>query len=576
MADIKLNWPNIHAVRARIPELVDTKAEAKALRSRLVDQPVAMTPGRLSGVLYRLEQVAAGPTAFTAGGHGLPDVRPYAVIDGAAVIEIHGDLFHRGTGNPFLDAWFGIRSYDSIAAELDAALADGEVERILLHVDSPGGEVSGAFDLADKIYAARDVKPIVAVAEDMAASAGYLLASSAGSCFVTQSGITGSIGIVCARLDASEYESRAGIRLHVVTSGARKADGTPSVPFSDDERAALEAHIAEYFDLFVEKVARNRGLSDAAIRGLEAGIFVGSTGLELGLVDGVATASQILEQAVDVASASQPNTNQETGMSRVCPVKAGENLGRVLNDAIAEQESDERTREAIVGELAESAGVEADRVEGIASGEIACPEMAELEGLAEGLGVEVSVLVEAAEADGCEYPDGSEDDATSDDEEEMTAEGTGPDAKRRIAAPNKEARMSAREKKLQAELEAAKASLAAVEEREKARVITTHAKAGRVVPSMRKAIDKLAEVMTVEELDTHLAAFPVVTHAAPTGEVDGEAPAKTDDKLVSRALGISLETIRRFGDVESVSCDGKYARLIDGTVIETRELGGRA
>ena len=74
--------------------------------------------------------------------------QPYAVVDGIAVIEITGTLVHRG-------AWIGqssgLTSYEGIAAQLQAALADPGVRGIALEIDSFGGEVAGAFDLADRI-----------------------------------------------------------------------------------------------------------------------------------------------------------------------------------------------------------------------------------------------------------------------------------------------------------------------------------------------------------------------------------------------------------------------------------------
>lgn len=84
--------------------------------------------------------------------HQQNGTQPFAMIDGIAVIEIAGTLVHRG-------AWIGqssgLTSYEGIAAQLQAALADPGVRGIALDIDSFGGEVAGAFDLADRIRAAR-------------------------------------------------------------------------------------------------------------------------------------------------------------------------------------------------------------------------------------------------------------------------------------------------------------------------------------------------------------------------------------------------------------------------------------
>lgn len=60
--------------------------------------------------------------------------------------------------------------------QIEKAFEDKEIETILLDIDSPGGEVSGVFDLSDFIYEARKCKKIVAMANDDAYSAAYAIA----------------------------------------------------------------------------------------------------------------------------------------------------------------------------------------------------------------------------------------------------------------------------------------------------------------------------------------------------------------------------------------------------------------
>lgn len=68
-----------------------------------------------------------------------------------------------------------------IAARLQAALADPGIRGIALDIDSFGGEVAGAFDLADRIRAARHVKPVQAFVADHALSAAYASCRLTGS-----------------------------------------------------------------------------------------------------------------------------------------------------------------------------------------------------------------------------------------------------------------------------------------------------------------------------------------------------------------------------------------------------------
>ena len=141
------------------------------LAARLFGVPLAIHRPKLDiilsvlGARIGLADLAA-PVGYT------PAARASTPASGkVAVISIHGTLVRRTSG---LEAESGLASYTGIAAQLDASLASPEVAAILLDVDSPGGESGGVFDLADRIRAASQVKPVWAVANDMAFSASAL------------------------------------------------------------------------------------------------------------------------------------------------------------------------------------------------------------------------------------------------------------------------------------------------------------------------------------------------------------------------------------------------------------------
>jgi ClpP class serine protease len=133
------------------------------------------------------------------------------------------------------------------------------VRAILLDVDSPGGETGGVFDLADRIRAASRVKPVWAVANDMAFSAAYALASAAERVFVSRTSGVGSIGVIALHADQSAKDEQDGVRYTTVFAGARKNDLNPHAPLSDEAFAGLEAEVNRVYDLFVGTVAQHRG-----------------------------------------------------------------------------------------------------------------------------------------------------------------------------------------------------------------------------------------------------------------------------------------------------------------------------
>jgi len=163
--------------------------------------------------------------------HQQEGTQPYALVDGIAVIEIAGTLVHRG-------AWIGrssgLTSYEGIAAQIDAALADPSVRGIALDIDSFGGEVAGAFDLADRIRAARAQKPVQALIAEHALSAGYAIASQADRIILPRTGAVGSIGVVALHAEMSGMLEQKGVAVTLIHAGAHKLDANPYQPLPGD------------------------------------------------------------------------------------------------------------------------------------------------------------------------------------------------------------------------------------------------------------------------------------------------------------------------------------------------------
>jgi signal peptide peptidase SppA len=213
--------------------------------------------------------------------------QPYAMVDGIAVIEIAGTLVHRG-------AWIGqssgLTSYEGIAAQLQAALADPAVLGIVLDIDSFGGEVAGAFDLADRIRAARAKKPVQAFVAEHALSAGYVLASQADRIILPRTGAVGSIGVVALHTDMSGALDQKGIAVTLIHAGIHKIDANPYQPLPDAVHDQMQRELEVVRFLFAETVAAGRGnrLSHATALATEAAVFRGADAVAAGLADELA------------------------------------------------------------------------------------------------------------------------------------------------------------------------------------------------------------------------------------------------------------------------------------------------
>jgi len=218
--------------------------------------------------------------------------RGYDLLGPAAVIPIKGLLVQR-TGS--LRPYSGMTGYDGIRQAAFAAAEDPAAKAIVLHVNSGGGDVAGCFDLVDDLYALKADKPIYTIMDEVGFSAAYAL-GSVGKIFVPRTGGTGSIGVICMHLDMSRALDDAGLKVTIVQYGAKKADGHPEIPLSETAHADLQRDIDAMGELFVETIARNRGLATNAVRRTEAATFLGGLGVTAGLADAVASPAAAFQQ----------------------------------------------------------------------------------------------------------------------------------------------------------------------------------------------------------------------------------------------------------------------------------------
>jgi signal peptide peptidase SppA len=241
-------------------------------------------------------KVAMGPDDDGAG------VDPDDDCNGVAIIGIYGPLVPR-RGN--VQMCSRMTSYESLGAQLDEAVADPAISRIVLDIDSPGGAATGAFELADRIRAANAIKPVSAIVNFHAFSGGYLLASAAGEVSVSQSSGVGSIGVIAQHLDVSKMNEAMGVKVTAVYRGAKKNDLSPNEPLSDSSMATLNAMVESTYDQFTDYVAKHRGLPLHAVKGTEAGLYFGQQAIDAGLADRLETPQQAINRIASEVMATK-------------------------------------------------------------------------------------------------------------------------------------------------------------------------------------------------------------------------------------------------------------------------------
>ncbi len=192
-------------------------------------------------------QAAAGPLSPSG---------PVAVISLRGVITPFPtfSLFGRGS-----DGLVGFRR------NLREAVSSPDVGTIVINIDSPGGSIDLVPETAADVRAARDVKPVIAVANTMAGSAAYWIASQATELVVTPSGDVGSVGVFILHEEFSEMDKRIGIETTLIKAGRHKAEGNPYQPLSEEARNHFQEVVDRTYDTFVGDVAQGRGVSTSKV-----------------------------------------------------------------------------------------------------------------------------------------------------------------------------------------------------------------------------------------------------------------------------------------------------------------------
>lgn len=292
------------------------------LSGRVFNTPLLIHPQKLDAILAGLGPRLLGtanPLILQAGADGqlLPaelfstrkgarasEERGYKVVDGVAVINVNGPLLHRSRFEA-ADSSFML-GYNDLAADVEDAMHHPDVHAILNVWGSPGGEADGAFEFADRMAALRGKKPMVSIADGLAASAAYLGASASDEVVVTTTGYVGSIGVVMRHVDFSQALAADGVKVTHIFAGAHKVDGNPYEPLPDAVRADFQAEIDGLMTMFVETVAKNTGLDPMAIRKTQAATFRGVSAVAAGLASRLGTTDGLISELAAMRSRSYP------------------------------------------------------------------------------------------------------------------------------------------------------------------------------------------------------------------------------------------------------------------------------
>jgi signal peptide peptidase SppA len=298
------------------------------LLSEFLTTPWALMPERLQAMAGVLTRWSAGepPTDEAMfqiqSERVLRDTRKQMAAanagSGIAVLPLYGVVTQRGNMVDDISGP-GSTSTQQFTSALRQVLADDTVGQILIDIDSPGGSVYGVAELATEIIKARAQKPVVAVANSLAASAAYWIGCAASEFYVTPGGEVGSIGVWQAHFDYSKALEEEGVKTTLVSAGKFKVEGNPYVPLDPEALAFMQSRVDDYYNAFIQAVAVGRGVTVDDVRnGMGEGRVLGAdAALAQRMVDGIASFDDVLARMQTKVTGNAVRSQPQKSHSRL-------------------------------------------------------------------------------------------------------------------------------------------------------------------------------------------------------------------------------------------------------------------
>jgi protease-4 len=215
--------------------------------------------------------------------------------DAVGVIDLSG-VISEESGRPIVE-------------QLDKWRKKSSIRAIVLHVNSPGGEVAISQEIYDAILRVREDKPVVVSMAGVAASGGYYIACAADRIVANPGTLTGSIGVIVSFHTFEKLMDKWGISTSTVKSGELKDAGSYAKPMSEKDELMLQSVVMDSYEQFVGVVAEGRGMQKEAVYPLADGsVFTGLQAYNLGLVDQLGGFKEAVDLAASLADIEgEPN-----------------------------------------------------------------------------------------------------------------------------------------------------------------------------------------------------------------------------------------------------------------------------
>lgn len=205
-----------------------------------------------------------------------------------AVIHIDGEIMSGATA-----------SADQVVPLLKTAFEADNVKAIVLSIDSPGGAPveSERIYQAIKAYKKKHPKPIVAVINNIGASAAYMVALHADKIYAANYSLVGSVGAVIAGWDFHKALEKLDVRQRIYASGNLKAMLNPFAPMTPEADRKAQEMVSKMGERFKSELQAARGKK--IVKGVDYAtgeVWDGAEARRIGLVDEIGTLDTVAMQ----------------------------------------------------------------------------------------------------------------------------------------------------------------------------------------------------------------------------------------------------------------------------------------
>jgi protease-4 len=191
----------------------------------------------------------------------------------------------------------------TVVQQVRAIMKDESAAAVVLFIDSGGGAVIAAEAMTSALAELAKTRPLVVFMNGVAASGGYEIATPAQWIVAQPGTITGSIGVITAKVVTGNLREKVYVHSTEFLRGANAGIYSDSTPFDDAQREKVRTSIEHFYQQFISRVALARKMSVEAVDAISGGrVWTGAQALSNGLVDELGDVSVAVRKARELAS----------------------------------------------------------------------------------------------------------------------------------------------------------------------------------------------------------------------------------------------------------------------------------